>query len=181
MGSPAPSGGTSPQGIQVTPDSKFVVVANQGANNVSVFSLDSTSGAMTEVAGSPFATGQQPDPVAIDPAPWQGYFVSGGPSPSAKFVFVGNTGGNSLSAYTIDSSGVLTPVAGTPIALGTNAQPSSIAVDPSGKFVYVSIVPKQIAGFSVDQTTGALTPISGSPFSLGAVSRDMVFVPGAIK
>jgi DNA-binding beta-propeller fold protein YncE len=92
-------------------------------------------------------------------------------------VFVGNTGGNSLSVYTIDGAGSLTPVAGTPVALGTNAQPSSIAVDPSGKFVYVSIVPKQVAGFSIDQNTGALTPVAGSPFSVGAVTRDLAFVP----
>ncbi len=97
--------------------------------------------------------------------------------PSGKFVLVGNTGGNSLSAYTIDSAGSLTPVTGTPIPLGDNAQPSSIAVDPAGKFVYVSIVPQEVAGFALDPSTGALTPITGSPFSAGAVTRDMVFVP----
>jgi Lactonase, 7-bladed beta-propeller len=163
LGSPSSSGGTSPQAIRVTPDGKFVIVANQGTSNVSVFSLDATTGALTEVPGSPFPSGQQPAPVAIDP--------------SGKFVFVGNTGENSVSAYTIDSAGSLTPVTGTPIPLGTNAQPSSIAVDPAGKFVYVSIVPKQVAGFALDPSTGVLTPITGLPSSVGAVTRDMVFVP----
>jgi 6-phosphogluconolactonase (cycloisomerase 2 family) len=97
--------------------------------------------------------------------------------PSGKFVFVGNTGAGSLSAYTIDSAGGLTPVTGTPIQLGANAQPSSIAVDPGGKFVYVSVAPQEVAGFAFDSSTGALTPITGSPFSVGAVTRDMVFVP----
>jgi 6-phosphogluconolactonase (cycloisomerase 2 family) len=101
--------------------------------------------------------------------------------PSGKFVFVGNTGAGSLSAYTIDSAGRLTPVTGTPIQLAANSQPSSIAVDPAGKFVYLSIVPQEVAGFAFDPNTGALTPISGSPFSLGQVTRDMVFVPGAIQ
>jgi hypothetical protein len=171
LGSPGSSGGTSPQGIRVTPDGKFVIVANQGTSNVAVFSLDATTGALTEVPGSPFPSGQQPGPVAIDPP--AGPF----PATAAKFVFVGDTGGNSLSAYTIDSAGGLTPVTGTPIPLGTNAQPSSIAVDPAGKFVYLSIAPQEVAGFAVDPSTGALTPISGSPFSVGAVTRDMVFVP----
>lgn len=174
LGSPTSSDGNSPQGIRVTPDGKFVVVVNQGTSNVAVFSLDATTNVLTEVPGSPFATGQQPSPVAIDPTALSGLNPTIG-----KFVFVGDTGGNSLSAYTIDSAGNLTPVGGTPIPLGTNAQPSSIAVDPAGKFVFVSIVPKQIAGFSVDPGTGALTPISGSPFSLGQVTRDMVFIPGA--
>jgi 6-phosphogluconolactonase (cycloisomerase 2 family) len=171
LGSPSSSGGTSPQGIRVSPDGKFVIVANQGTSNVSVFSLDATTGALTEVSGSPFASGQQPGPVAIDPP------TLAGPAPGGKFVFVGNTGGNSLSAYTIDSAGSLTPVSGTPIPLGANAQPSSIAVDPAGKFVYVSIAPQEVAGFALDQSTGALTPITGSPFPVGAVTRDMVFVP----
>jgi len=170
-GSPTSTAGDSPQGIRVTPDGKFVIVANQGTSNVAVFSLDATTGALTEVPGSPFASGQQPGPVAIDPP------VLAGTAPSGKFVFVGDTGGNSLSAYTIDSAGSLTPVSGTPIPLGANAQPSSIAVDPAGKFVYVSIVPQEVAGFALDPSTGALTPITGSPFSVGAVTRDMVFVP----
>jgi len=171
LGAPSSSGGTSPQGIRVTPDGKFVVVANQGTSTVSVFSLDATTGALTEVPGSPFASGNEPGPVAIDPP------VLAGTTPSGKFVFVGNSGDNTLSAYSIDSAGSLTPVSGTPIPLGTNAQPSSIAVDPAGKFVYVSIASQQVAGFAFDPNTGALTPITGSPFSVGAVTRDMVFVP----
>ena len=163
QGSPTSTGGDSPQGIRLTPDGKFVLVVNQGTSNLSIFSLDSTTGALAAVPGSPFASGSAPGPVAIDP--------------SGKFVFVGDTGGNSLSAYTSDAAGSLTPVTGTPIPLGGNAQPSSIAVDPAGKFVYVSIVPQEIAGFALDASTGVLTPVTGSPFSVGAVTRDMVFVP----
>ena len=166
-----PSGGDSPQAIRVTPDGKFVVVANQGSNNVSVFSLDSSMGALVAVPGSPFATGLQPGPVAIDPPSLAGV------APAAKFVFVGNTGGNSLSVYTMDAGGSLTPAPGTPVSLGANSQPSSIAVDPGGKFVYVSIAPQEVAGFAFDSSTGALTPIGGSPFPVGAVTRDMAFVP----
>jgi 6-phosphogluconolactonase (cycloisomerase 2 family) len=165
LGTPmeVPTGGNSPHGIGVTPDGGFVLVVNQATSNVSVFSLDSGTGALTAVSGSPFASGDQPGPIAIDP--------------SGKFVFVANTGGNSLSAYSIDSTGRLTALSGTPIPLGTNAQPSSIALDHAGKFVFVSIVPQEAAGFALDSNTGALTPVTGSPFSIGAVTRDMVFVP----
>ena len=160
--SPTSTGGDEPGGIRVTPDGNFVVVVNQASNSVSVFSLNSGTGALTEVSGSPFATGNLPNPVAIDP--------------SGKFVFVGNTGAGSLSAYTIDSAGGLT-LTGAPIQLAANSQPSSIAVDPAGKFVYVSMGTQQVAGFALDPNTGALTAITGSPFSVGAVTRDMVFVP----
>ena len=157
------AGGNSPQGMIVTPDGRFVVVANESTSNVSVFSLNSSTGALIAVTGSPFGSGDQPGPVTIHP--------------SGKFIFVGNTGGNSLSAYSIDSTGGLTALSGTPIPLGTNAQPSSIAVDHAGKFVFVSIVPQEAVGFALDSNTGALTPVKGSPFSIGAVTRDMVFAP----
>ena len=169
------TGGSSPQGIRATPDARFVFVANQGTNTVSAFSLNSSTGALAAVPGSPFATGSAPGPVAIYPPPVA--VTSTSCCPSGKFVLVGNTGDNSLSVYSIDSTGSLTPVTGTPVSLGSNAQPQSIAVDPSGKFVYVSIAPQEVAGFALDQGTGALTPITGSPFSIGAVTRDMVFVP----
>ena len=170
-GSATSTGGDNPQGIGITPDEKFMVAANQSTNNIAVFQVDATTGLQTPVPGSPFASGPQPGPVAIAPP------ILPGLSASGKFVFVGNTGESTLSAYSIDSTGSLTPVTGSPMSLGSNAQPSSIAVDPAGKFVYVSIAPKQIAGFALDQTTGALTPITGSPFSVDAVITDMAFVP----
>jgi len=170
LNSPTSSDGASPQGIRVTPDGKFVVVANSVTSTVAVFSLDASTGALTEVPGSPFASSQQPGLVAIDPP------AVAGTAPSGKFVFV--AGGN-ISAYTIDSAGSLTPVPGTPISIGANAQPISIAVDPAGKFVYVGIVGREVAGFAIDQSTGALMPISGSPFPLNSQgpTRDMVFIP----
>jgi len=137
-----------------------VVVANGVTSNVSVFSLDPDTGALSEVPGSPFATGRGPG-VAIDP--------------TGKFVFVADAD-NNLSAYTIDSMGSLTPV-GAPIPFGAEAE--SIAVDPTGKFVFVGLVPREIAGFTLDRTTGALTPIAGSPFPLNSEgpTRGMVFMP----
>ena len=169
-GPPTSTGGDNPQGIRITPDEKFMVVANQATNNLAVFPVDVMTGLQTPVSGSPFTSGLQPGPVAIAPP------IQPAGSPTGKFVFVGNTGDNSLSAYSIDSTGSLTPVTGTPIPLGADAQPSSIVVDPGGKFVYVS-APQQILGFAFDQTTGALTTMTGSPFSVNAVITDMAFVP----
>jgi DNA-binding beta-propeller fold protein YncE len=165
LGSPfANTGGDSPQGIRVTPNENFVVVANQATSNVSVLSLTIGSGVLNDVAGSPFASGNSPTPVAIDP--------------SGNIVLVGNTGGNSLSAYTISTGGTLTPVAGTPVPLGAISQPQSIAVDPSDKFVYVSTIPSQVSGFTLNPSTGSLTPITGSPFSIGVHTppRDVIVV-----
>jgi DNA-binding beta-propeller fold protein YncE len=159
----ANTGGDSPQGIRVTPNGDFVVVANLATSNVSVLSLTIGSGVLNNVAGSPFATGNSPIPVAIDP--------------SGNVVLVGNTGGDSLSAYTIGAGGALNPVAGTPVSLGSISQPQSVAVDPLDKFVYVSNVPHEVSGFTLNPSTGTLTPITGSPFSYGqGAPRDVIVV-----
>jgi 6-phosphogluconolactonase len=160
----ANTGGDSPQGIRLTPNGDFVVVANLATSNVSVLSMTIGSGVLNNVAGSPFATGNSPIPVAIDP--------------SGNVVLVGNTGGDSLSAYTIGAGGVLKPVTGTPMPLGSISQPQSVAVDPLDKFVYISIIPSQVSAFTLNSTTGALAPIAGSPFSFGAGTppRDLIVI-----
>ncbi|NNM69475.1 MAG: beta-propeller fold lactonase family protein [Gallionella sp.] len=91
----------------------FAYVANNYSNNVSAYTLNATSGALTPVAGSPFAAGAQPNSVTVDP--------------SGKFAYVANAGGNNVSAYTLNAtSGALTPVVGSPFAAGGG--PDSVAV-----------------------------------------------------
>src|ERR1700737_4896149 len=45
----------------------FAYVANLYSNNVSAYTIDGTTGALTPVAGSPFATGSAPVSVTVDP------------------------------------------------------------------------------------------------------------------
>jgi 6-phosphogluconolactonase (cycloisomerase 2 family) len=159
------TGGDSPKDIVVTPDDKFVIVANEATNDVSVLSLDASTGALISISGSPFAGANQPGPIVVDP--------------SGQFVFVGDTGGDTLSAFTLGTAGDLASIAGTPIQLGNGAHPSSMAVDPNGKFIFISTALKEISGFTLDQSTGALTAISGFPFSAGQETRDLVVMPHA--
>jgi DNA-binding beta-propeller fold protein YncE len=49
----------------VDPTGKFAYVANYGAGNVSGFAINSTTGALTAVSGSPFAAGTNPVSVAV--------------------------------------------------------------------------------------------------------------------
>ena len=50
----------------------FAYVPNHGSNTVSAYTIDATTGALTSVAGSPFATGTGPFAVAVSP---NGQFV----------------------------------------------------------------------------------------------------------
>ncbi len=152
--------------------STFVYVTNAGANSVSAYKTDSTSGALTAVSGSPFPAGSQPMSAALDPA--------------GKFLFVANagnaTGVGTVSAYTIDaSSGALTAVADSPFASGDPA--TALAVDPTGKFLYVSTrnanpcCSSGIAAYTINPSTGALTPMPHSPFAAGAFLQQLVVEP----
>jgi hypothetical protein len=44
---------------------RFAYVANNGSNDVSAFTIDATTGALTTVPGTPFVAGAGPDSVAI--------------------------------------------------------------------------------------------------------------------
>ena len=57
-GSPFATGGSSGSGISLdcTPNGQFLIAANAGSNDITVFSI-AGNGALTPVAGSPFAAG----------------------------------------------------------------------------------------------------------------------------
>jgi hypothetical protein len=83
----------------------FAYVANNNSNNVSAYTIDGATGALTPIPGSPFPAGLYPDSVTVDP--------------TGQFAYVANAGSNNVSAYTIDgTTGALTPVPGSPFAAG---------------------------------------------------------------
>lgn len=137
---------------------KFLYVGMSGTanpnNTVSAFAIDPNTGALTQIAGSPFPTGSDPQGIATDP--------------SGKFLYTANSQDTTLSAFTIDSStGTLTPVSGFPYA--TLFGPAALAIDPAGQFLYVGENSTNgIEAFSINATTGAIIPITGSPFSPGS-------------
>ncbi len=136
-----------------------------GSGSLGVFSVDSTTGLLTQVPGSPFAlAGQYPDSIITDPS---GQFVY-----VASQCLVGDCSQGSVAAFSVNATtGALTPVAGSPYSSG-GVTALSVSADPNGKFLYVgngcadsSCAGGSIAVFSVNAPTGALTPVSGSPFA----------------
>ena len=152
--------GQGSSAVHIVP--KFAYVANSGSGNVSAYTINSSSGALTGVSGSPFAAATTPKAVAVDPA--------------GKFLYVANSGSANVSAYTINSSsGALTSI-GSPFAAGTT--PSSVAVDPSGRFVYVANAGSaNVSAYTINSSSGALTSIAGSPFSAGTTPVSLTVDP----
>jgi 6-phosphogluconolactonase len=162
-GSPFAVGSVS-SSVAVSPNGRFAYVAAvnpfTGMGNVSAYTINATTGALTPVPGSPFAAGLASSSVAV--------------SPNGQFAYVTNGSDGdqgivgSVSAYTINAmTGALTPVPGSPFTAGLG--PRSVAVSPDGQFAYVAnVFSKDIAVYAINATTGALTPVPGSPFAVGS-------------
>ncbi|HWJ35892.1 MAG TPA: beta-propeller fold lactonase family protein [Steroidobacteraceae bacterium] len=138
--------------VNCTQAGRFAYVANQSANNISAFSIDATTGALSAIAGSPFAsTGSAPVAVAVDP--------------NGTFLYVANNASNNVTVYAInDATGVLTPAG---VAIATGQGPSAIAIDPTDHFLYVAnSSDNTVSAFAIG-SSGVATAISGSPFAVG--------------
>jgi len=168
-GSPFPAG-TQPVSVAVDPTDHFAYAANANTLNqgtVSAYLIDSTTGALTPVSGSPFDAGNTPSAVVVHP--------------SGRFVYVTNRlGGNTISGYSIDAAtGRLAPLLGSPFPVDA-ANSFSIAVDPSGQFAYTANAssPFAVSAFRIDASTGALTRVPGSPFPGGLCDTSVVTTSG---
>ena len=156
---PAPATGPGAIfGITIHPNGKFAYVAFQNGmfNNqqqpipgsVYAYTIDTATGALTPVAGSPFVAGPYPLGVAIDP--------------SGRFAFVVDLLVNSISAYEIDTtSGALEP---TTVSACGGSTPIFLTIDPSGRFLYSADdggpdTFSSISVCSIDSATGALTGV----------------------
>jgi 6-phosphogluconolactonase len=144
---PTPTG-SGPREAVIDPSGQYLLVTNTLSDNISVYSIDNGTGALTEVAGSPFFANIGPAAMVV--------------TPSGKFVYVTNPLGY-VTGFSF-SAGVLTEVAGSPFAAGSGV--SAITVDASESFVYTAnTTANTVSGFRINSTTGALTPLQGSPYS----------------
>jgi hypothetical protein len=123
-----------------------------GANGgVSVLAIDATTGALTEIAGSPFGSGSTVNGLAMDP--------------QKRFLFVSGT--NGIAGYAINgTTGGLTPLAGSPFFPGV--QTDGVSFDGSGRFLYaLQTSTSSLWGLAVDGTSGNLTLLPGDPYLCG--------------
>jgi 6-phosphogluconolactonase (cycloisomerase 2 family) len=80
--------------------------------------------------------------------------------------------------FSVGSGGVLTPLAGSPFAAGT--QPSAIASSSSSSAAYLYVTDLQknaVLGYSAALSTGLLTPLAGNPFPTGNAPSAIVVDP----
>jgi 6-phosphogluconolactonase len=108
--------GKSPRSIAIAPSGKFAYIANIGGpsdnGSISEYSIDATTGVLTQLAGSPIMKGDFPASIAVDR--------------TGKFAYVGS---DVIRVFGIDATtGALTEIAGSPFA--TNSYVTSLVVTP---------------------------------------------------
>jgi 6-phosphogluconolactonase (cycloisomerase 2 family) len=143
--------GIGPIVIALDPSGHFVYVGNNAGKSISAYTIDTATGALSEIPGSPFSAAAAPFTVTVDP--------------SGRFVYATLiTDSNGLVAsYSINAStGALTST-GT---ANTEVFPGLFALDPSGRFAYVGNQGTSISAYSIDSSTGVLSEVAGSPFKL---------------
>jgi 6-phosphogluconolactonase (cycloisomerase 2 family) len=159
LGTPAAMTGPNQSlGLVANVSSAHLYVSDFLNDAVDCFTINSSSGGLTAITGSPFALGGTPP-------------GGGGLSNivSSDFLYATDLNAGNVAGFVFDSSsGKLTPVPGSPFPAGNT--PVHAARDDLGKFLYVSNLNDSAGGISaytIDQNTGALTSVLGSPFPTG--------------
>lgn len=152
----------------------FAYVSNVLDGTISAYSIDSSSGALTALAGSPVkvgGTGTVLLEIKFDP--------------SGKFLYVlgqsvlNNVFSSGVYGYVVDpSDGSLTAVPGSPFATGNDGTgANSLAFDASGAHLYTAnsfdnggVLIGSVSAYSLDPSTGALTPLANSPYEIASPS-----------
>jgi 6-phosphogluconolactonase (cycloisomerase 2 family) len=133
-------------------------------NQLFGWSIDSSTGALTKVNGSPYA------------APFLGFVgASGFPqlsmitNPAGTLLFIADAGNAQIWVYQIGGDGSLQAASGSPFSTGT-FQPFNMTTDGLGKYLYATDVISThegiggIAAYSINSSNGKLTPLANSPF-----------------
>jgi 6-phosphogluconolactonase (cycloisomerase 2 family) len=142
--------------VACSPGNKSCADGNS-SDGIFAYKVDSATGEVSSVPGSPFNTGSHTQAVAASP--------SGNLVFAADFALqvgdnpVGMQGTNDIVEFRPD------PVTGALTKLTPNVQfgaaPSDLVVHKSGRFLYA--LASGVFGFTIDENSGALTPINGMP------------------
>jgi len=127
------------------PKPQFLYAAN--GRSISAYRINASTGALTDVPGSPFADQGGPRFLAVNP--------------SVTLAYVANVTGGTVSVYRVNTTtGALTEITGSPFAAGS--QPYVVKVSADGTMVYVgNWMSQAFTPYRIAPPTGAITPATG--------------------
>jgi 6-phosphogluconolactonase len=137
----------NPEFMVASPSSEFLYVSSS-SGTITAFSIGSNG--VPAPVGSPLslAAGADVRGMVIDTP--------------GKFLYATDHGNNQVASFSIQSSGALAAVAGSPFAAGT--QPVMATINSTGTFLYVANQgSNNVSAYKV--SAGVPTQVSGSPFA----------------
>jgi 6-phosphogluconolactonase (cycloisomerase 2 family) len=155
------------------PQGRFLFVGSNNTGEVWAYEIDSKSGVLTLIAGSPFSvqfTFSRASSLTVDA--------------TGRFLYVGQ-GDPSLGviAFSIDQvNGMLSQLAGTPFHLGV----AQLRADPAAEFLAGTAQIQNQSGPAAPDTriyrfaiesNGVPTPVAGSPFQTTFAPYDLITLP----
>jgi len=146
-------------GLKVHPSGKYIYVSDE-VNGIRAFSINGM-GALAEIAGSPFAAGNEPFGVSVD---FEG-----------RFLYTANFVSNDVSGFSIDTNtGKLSPVPGSPFAVAP-LQRKRLWTRSGCTSTFLTRLTNTVRAYSIN-LNGGLTAVSGSPFAATA-AEDVMTIP----
>jgi 6-phosphogluconolactonase (cycloisomerase 2 family) len=140
--------GTAPTLLAMDSSGSFLYVGNSGSFDISVFSIDASSGKLMAVAQS---GGGGTAPIGLSPLNMQ-------LSPSGNTLFV--TGQAIVGQGTIEAFPVSNGILGTPVVSATGNTPYGLAIDSSGAHLYTANkIDNSVSAFNIN-SDNSLTLIS---------------------
>jgi len=145
------AGTAVPKMIRIAPSGAYVFAA-LGTGGEVVYSFNTTTGVLAQVAVLNTPNLSSDNAIAVDSTSSYLYLVRSGVS-------------QGLSVFTLGTSGSLTQTGST---YATGTQPSGVAIDSTNKYLYVANRgDSTISGYGIF-VPAALTSLPGSPYSSGA-------------
>lgn len=134
----------------VGPGTTATYLVYTGNSQVNVQSIN-PNGTITAILGPPYSAGNQPANVLV--------------APNGKYIYVLNSGDNSITQFSIAADGTLAKI-GNDVQAGT--LPVAMAIDAQQRFAAVANKTSgDVSIYRIDATTGGLFPFGSSPISTG--------------
>ncbi len=115
--------GSQPVALAATPEAGFVYTLNRGSADITALALDSATGELTEIAGSPFPVtgGGQPSDLAL--------------SPDGAFLASSDSVLGEIQVFAVAGDGTLSEIAGSPFTTDSGS-PSELLYSPTGDLLF---------------------------------------------
>ncbi|HEY6328184.1 MAG TPA: hypothetical protein VI756_02525 [Blastocatellia bacterium] len=157
LGAPFATGGAIPSvsaiadNIVISP-ANILYVPDGDSGTIAAFSINSVTGALTPIPGSPFKTGLTEDQVAV------------AVTPNGKFLYAAFSLHTLILGFAIGPNGALTPLPGRPVQGGSVL--GYDAISPDSTILGVSLPDGGAVLTYVIAPDGALSEAPGSPFAV---------------